>query len=382
VNETLDVVIVGAGLSGATAAVVLGRQGRRVAIVDPQPECKPVFKAEKIEADHADLLRRLSVFDGILPYVMRVQAVDEGHWGRTLRTVHPEQYGTPYQDIVNAVRRQTPPTVQTHVARVDAVETTGDLQSVRLSNDTQLVTRLVVLATGTGGQLHKVLGIDRRLVREAHSLCSGFDVERIDAAPFEFDSLTYWPESPVHRIDYATFFPISRGTRVNLFSYRDPTDPWVHALAADPAKTLHEAMPGLRRLTGPWRAASKVETRVMDLYQVSAPTRDGIVLVGDAFQSVCPATGTGLSKLLTDVERLCLVHLPAWLSSPGMAADKIAAFYADPEKMASDRYSLDTAEYRRQFGTNRSLRWWIYRTKGFAKMALNGLRESRRTHDS
>jgi hypothetical protein len=50
-------------------------------------------------------------------------------------------------------------------------------------------------------------------------------------------------------------------------------------------------------------------------------------------------TGTGTDKVFTDVERLCNVHIPAWLATDGMDEDKIAAFYDDPVKTACDAWS-------------------------------------------
>ena len=35
------------------------------------------------------------------------------------------------------------------------------------------------------------------------------------------------------------------------------------------------------------------------------------------------------AAIFTDVERLCNVHIPQWLASPGMAQAKIAAFYVE-----------------------------------------------------
>ena len=43
----------------------------------------------------------------------------------------------------------------------------------------------------------------------------------------------------------------------------------------------------------------------------------GVVLIGDAFATSCPAAGTGARKVLTDVERLCNVYVPKWLATPG-----------------------------------------------------------------
>jgi 2-polyprenyl-6-methoxyphenol hydroxylase-like FAD-dependent oxidoreductase len=60
-----DVLIVGAGLAGAAAAAVLGRLGLRVALVDPRLVSPPVFKAEKIEPDQADLLRCLGLMEQV-----------------------------------------------------------------------------------------------------------------------------------------------------------------------------------------------------------------------------------------------------------------------------------------------------------------------------
>lgn len=381
-TDHLDVAIIGAGLGGAAAATVLGRGGMRIAIIDPSPQCKPVFKAEKIEPDQVDLLRRLSLFEAVLPHVTPIRSVTEAHYGWRLRTHALEQYGVRYEDLVNAVRRQIPPSTEQHLARLVGFEPSSDLQTLILSSGARLPARLVVVATGTAGgrRLRQLLGVDHQMVRAPHSLCSGFDVEPQDRKAFAFESLTYWSDRVSEAIDYVTFFPVPDGFRVNLFSYRDPTDPWVHALAQDPVATLHRAIPRLRRVTGRWRLVGKVETRVIDLYVAQPPARPGLVLVGDAFQSVCPATGTGLTKVLTDVERLCHAYVPGWLRTSGMGTEKTSRFYADSEKVASDQRSLAWAEHRRHSGTDRSLGGWLHRHKSYALVALDGWRwAARRT---
>ena len=67
------------------------------------------------------------------------------------------------------------------------------------------------------------------------------------------------------------------------------------------------------------------------------------MLVGDAFATTCPVAGTGTDKVFTDVGRLCNVHIPAWLATDGMDADKIAPFYDDPVKKACDAWSMAKA---------------------------------------
>ncbi len=95
-------------------------------------------------------------------------------------------------------------------------------------------------------------------------------------------------------------------------------------------------MPGLRKLTGDFEVTDFVKIRPVDLYVTTGHRQAGIVLVGDAFATSCPAAGTGCNKVFTDVERLCNVHIPRWLATRGMGEDKIAAFYDDAVKTACD----------------------------------------------
>jgi 2-polyprenyl-6-methoxyphenol hydroxylase-like FAD-dependent oxidoreductase len=373
-SEASDVTIVGAGLAGAAAAAVLARAGHRIALVDPDPVCPPAFKAEKLEPDQAELLERLGLLQGILPHTAPIHAIRLGYRGHALATQAIEQHGILYQDLVNAVRRQVPTSVATRKARAVELVTGAELQTVILDSGERITSRLLVVACGTGGRLHRALGIEKRILREAHSLCSGFDIASEDGKPFPFAAVTYYAERLATRIDYATLFAAPGRMRLNLFSYREPRDPWVRALSDAPHAELERALPGLTRVIGSWCVTSRVEHRVIDLYVAEKPARDGVVLIGDAFQSVCPATGTGLSKVLTDVWRLCEAHVPAWLTTPGMGVDKIAAYYGDPAKTSMDRGSLEAAEYRRRFGTDDSLRWRVHRARCFGSMALAGLR--------
>ena len=99
------------------------------------------------------------------------------------------------------------------------------------------------------------------------------------------------------------------------------------------------ALPRLRRVTGDFEITGDIKIRPADLYVSSGHRQPGVVLVGDAFETTCPVTGTGTDKVFTDVERLCNVHIPAWLATDGMDEDKIAAFYDDPVKTACDAWS-------------------------------------------
>ena len=138
---------------------------------------------------------------------------------------------------------------------------------------------------------------------------------------------------------YITLFPIGGTMRANMFAYRDLHDPWLKQFRDAPRETLCAMWPGLRELMGDFTVPSFVQIRPVDLYVTKGYRQSGVVLVGDAFSSSCPAAGTGARKVLVDVERLCNVHIPRWLATPGMGEAKIAAFYDDPVKLACDALS-------------------------------------------
>ena len=112
---------------------------------------------------------------------------------------------------------------------------------------------------------------------------------------------------------YLTLFPVSpagSALRANLFVYRDMHDPWLRELREAPEAALFALMPGLRKLTGNFEVTGQVKIRPVDLYVTQGHQQAGVVLVGDAFATSCPAAGTGCNKVFTDVERLCNVHIP------------------------------------------------------------------------
>src|SRR5262249_30085536 len=92
----------------------------------------------------------------------------------------------------------------------------------------------------------------------------------------------------------------------------------------------------------------------------------------------CPAAGTGARKALNDAERLCNIHIPHWLATPGMDADKIAAFYDDPVKRACDETSLAKAFELRSFTVDPALNWAARRWVKFGgQLARGSLRQAR-----
>jgi 2-polyprenyl-6-methoxyphenol hydroxylase-like FAD-dependent oxidoreductase len=352
-----DVAIVGSGLSGSVAAAMLGRAGIDAVAIDPQEVYPPDFRCEKLDGPQ---MRTLEL-TGLAEAVRRVTTPDRDSWlarfGHLVERRAGDQHGIFYDTLVNTVRAEIDRPASLMHGKVADIATGPERQTVTLADGEQISARLLILANGLNVGLRQKLGMTRSVISPGHSISIGFDIRPIDRAHFDFSSLTYYFDRPARRMAYLTLFPIGAGMRANLFSYRDLHDPWFQQLRASPVETLFAAMPGLRNLTGDFAVDDGIKIRPVDLYVTKGHRRGGVVSVGDAFATSCPAAGTGARKALTDVERLCNVHIPQWLASPGMGADKITAFYDDPVKTACDANSLAKAYDLRAFCIDTGPAW-------------------------
>ena len=367
-----DIAIIGGGLAGSTAAAMLGRAGIRATLIDPHPVYPEDFRCEKFDASQVALFHETGLADTVLPVTTPIREIWIAGRGRVLDKRPADQYGFPYDSVVNAVRRAIPETVQFVKGKAAAITTGPQTQVVKLLDGEEISARLVVLANGLNPGLRHALGIRRKEISQCHSISIGFDVGPVGREAFDFSALTYYPKRGEDRIAYLSMFPIATGTRANFFVYRDMRDPWLTAMRDTPHATVTAALPGLEALVGPFAVTDFVKIRPVDLYAVEGHRQDGIVLVGDAFGTSCPAAGTGTNKVLTDVVRLCGVHIPEWLATDGMGAAKIGAFYDDPVKLACDSESLGKAMRLRALSTGASFAWRARRLARLAKQFGGG----------
>ena len=361
----VDVAIVGAGAAGSAAAAMLGRAGVSAAIIDPHSRYPFDFRCEKFDSSQVLLLRKAGLFDTIA----RASTCAGELWvalnGRVVDKRPNDQLDILYDTLVNALRAEIPESVRTIIGKVMAVSTGPDRQMLRLSSGEEIGARLIVMSNGLNFGLRHGLGIGRKILSANHSISVGFDMTPLKTRAFAFPALTYFPENTRERIAYLTLFPVGSQMRANLFAYRDFSDPWLLRLRDRPEETLFTAMPGLEKLTSRFEVPSLARIRPVDLYASEGYRQPGVVLVGDAFATSCPAAGTGLNKVLTDVERLCNVHIPRWLASEGMGEDKIQAFYEDPVKIDSDAQSQAKAFHLRSLSTEEGLSWRARRSAKF-----------------
>ncbi|VIO69471.1 hypothetical protein CI1B_26940 [Bradyrhizobium ivorense] len=365
-----DVAIVGAGLAGSLARAVLVRAGYRVVLIDKRTVPPDEFRVEKIGGRQLDLIRQLGFINDLeavgAPYNRVLNIRD----GKVVDISVGQAFGLSYASLVGMARGLLSDPTSFLIDQVTGISCSDDRQQLELASGKRVTSRLVILATGMASPLAYSLGIKRRMLAERHSVSFGFTIARPDNAPFEFDALTAYGERTADGVDYLSLFPIADGMRANLFMFRDPTDPIMRELRRDTKRTLLRLMPGLQRYLGDFDVVGQVQSWVMDLSVVEGHLQPGVVLIGDAFQTNCPAAGTGVSRLLVDVERLCTDHVPRWLETEGMGADKIAQFYSDQGKLAADRHSLDMARFRQALTLNNDARWSARRKLHFLRRMI------------
>ena len=271
-----------------------------------------------------------------------------------------------YRDLVGAVRQRFPLNVLSLTARAIDLALADDGQQVTLSTGEVIRARLVVLASGMSDTLCRKVGIANRVVSKHHSFNFGFMIEPTKEA-VGFDALTLYGRDPRDRTDYLNVFPTTHGLRGNLFTYRTHDDPWVRQFKKEPAVHLRELFPELDDYLGAFSITSRVENWLTDLTVAENYFRPGLVVVGDAFQTSCPAVGVGLTRAISDVEAL-LRHAPGWFASPKLDVGEVAEFYSDPAKLALDRTTL-SASLRRRSNILKHPR--LHRAKFVARFAMS-----------
>ncbi|MCJ2047293.1 FAD-dependent monooxygenase [Methylobacterium sp. J-078] len=363
-----DVVIIGAGLAGSVAASTLAQGGIDVVVIDAAAVVPPSLRAEKLGTPILALFDRLGLGETVRATATPISSVWIARFGRVMTRRTRREYAFAYKDLITALRAMLPKQVELRFGRVADIASGADIQRVTLSDGSVVEGRLLIVATGPGAAIHRRVGIDIVDAQRDHSICIGFYLKAPPAA-FPFESIVYYGERWNDRVSYISLFPIGSRMRANLFVYRDHDEPWIQSLRSDPAETLRRTLPNLERICGPIEIEGNLDIRPIDLRQTQGHERAGVVLIGDAYCTSCPVSGTGMHKALIDVERLCREYVPAWFATPGMDADKVSAFYADTVKIEFDRSSLAISNRLRGLAVGRGARWRVSRVVANARSA-------------
>ncbi len=367
-----DIAIIGAGLAGSTAAAMLGRDGYKVTLVDPSPTHRPEFRCEKLDESQIELLVRTGLSEAVLSQAACDDAVWVVRYERLVDCRPSKRSGIMYADLVNAIRRQIPDCVKQVEVKANHIHTRAGHTEMALSDGSTLRARLAILATGLNPGLRSSLGVECETLSRRHTLCLGFDIAPAPGYKFAFPALTYFPDGPGHRCAYLTLFPVPHGMRANLFTYWEPDDPRLQQWRHEPGAALDALMPGLKTFAGDYVITGRVAVRPIDLVRMSQPARDGLVMVGDAYSTSCPAAGTGANKVLTDINLLASTYIPRWLEKDQILAEDVDAFYRDPVKVACENYCYSKALRLRETATSTSLKHSCWRVARFAAQATIG----------
>ncbi len=162
-----EIAIVGGGLSGTLAAILLGRQGYRVTLIDRYPVFPREFRVEKIAGDQIETLRRIGLLDSLSAAAAPFDEIVNIRGGSVLDHTHALHYGIFYDDLVGTMRAELPESVRFIAGRVGALEAGPDRQRISIVGQQDVTARLLVLATGMG-DIVLVSGENKTIGTSAH----------------------------------------------------------------------------------------------------------------------------------------------------------------------------------------------------------------------
>ena len=343
-----DIAIIGAGFSGLSLCHALAGKTTdrdyRICLIDKRDTCPDLFRAEKIEADQAAIMRDIGTLELRAPRRDLIGEVRFFKDGKLDTHDGDETYGISYSETVNSLADNLPAGTERIRDTVVGIDNSDSLQTVHLKDGGELKAKLVVLATGGNNKLIESLGLRRRLEKKLVSLSVGFDIEREDGSDFDFNGFNYYLSKSPLKVNYITIFPIGERMRVNPFTQLGLKDKLTEELRNNTLHALNMTFPELFKHIGDIKITSRVQIMPTQYYRMKHHVMPGLVVIGDEYQGVNPATGSGLSKVLTDVKTLS-GYIPRWLDSGDVSKKNIAGYYRDPDKTRVDTGSLSSWIY-------------------------------------
>jgi menaquinone-9 beta-reductase len=312
-----DAVIVGASLAGCAAAILLGRAGARVAVVEknPDPQAYKRVCSHYMQSSSAPTIERLGLMG---PIVEAGGLRSRGRiWTRFGWIESPARPTVPAG--VNIRRSKLDPLIRATAGETPGVELRlghaaqelvreGDrILGVRAKDphgdELELRAKLVVGADGRGSRVAKLAGVKQKVVPHGRFAYGGY---------FEGPAPAGAPDASLWLLDphMAAAFPTDDGL---TFYAVMPTKDRLEEFRADPERALVEMLaavpdaPPIRdsRLIGEM-------TGKIDMTNVSsAVAAPGLALVGDAALAIDPLWGVGCGWAFQSAEWLADAVAPA-----------------------------------------------------------------------
>ena len=338
-----DVAIVGASLAGSASAILLGRAGARVALLEQRPDADAYKKvcSHFIQSSAVATLERLELLE---PMIRAGAVRSRAHIHTPAGWVQPTD--GPLAHGLNLRREVLDPLIRATAARTPGVElmlghtvtgllrqrARGPVEGVtareRSGRELSLRASLVVGADGRGSRVAKLAGVrERRHRNERFAYGAYFE----GPLPSSGTDALFWLLDP----DMVAAFPTDAGL---TFYAAMPTKRRLAQFRADPARALIELVSGAPDAPpiGASRMVSQPQGR-LDMTNVAhTPAAPGLALTGDAALAADPLWGIGCGWALQSAE---------WL------ADSVAMAFA-PSASASEERSRLLAQglkrYRRR----------------------------------
>jgi 2-polyprenyl-6-methoxyphenol hydroxylase-like FAD-dependent oxidoreductase len=334
-----DVLICGAGAGGLTLAHFLGRQGRRVLLVDKQSRPRPAHKGELIQPRSVQILESAGLAGPLAQHGARAVRSLRCRTPRDGELINldfglldrPYNYGlvNSYKDFREVVAgqlggnvRYLPGTTVSELLRDSRDRVIGArLRTLgQPAHAAEVTAALTVACDGRVSRLRDAAGITVPMRRYRHQLV-GFDLENV---PELGDSVSLYLtgnglrllfQMPGHRARLYVQIPAGQFRQAG----RARLDEWASRLLCE--------VPALEKVAGPLRDGLG-SVQVLSAWRYRSPQWQvpGLVLLGDSAHGVHPMVGQGMNAAIID----------AWsLAEQLSAADTLSARAVDA---AAGRY--------------------------------------------
>ncbi|MBW8364121.1 MAG: UbiH/UbiF family hydroxylase [Rhizobium sp.] len=308
-GDRYQVVIVGAGLVGTAAALALGRQGVRVALVERQPPQVPTdiwdTRIYAISPAPQRFLERIGAWqrldaDRIQP-VYRMDVTGDAHG--TIRLDAYESGVSHLATILESGRLQhalwqaieADGNVALHCpAAIESLVGNSAVTHLALADGTMLEADLVVGADGAASRIREWAGLTSTLTPYGQSgVVANFECER----PHRGTAFQWFFDS-----DILAWLPLGGNRMSMVWSTRT-----AHAdelLALDGAALADKVRAAGHDRLGDLRLLTPAAAFPLRLIRVDAIVAPGVALIGDAAHGVHPLAGQGVNLGFGDAEIL------------------------------------------------------------------------------
>ena len=329
--ERYQVVIVGAGLVGTAAAVALGRQGLRVALVERQPPHVPdetwdtriyaispasqrflerIGAWQRMDAARIQPVFRMDVA-GDTTGALRLDAYESGvsHLATILES------GRLQHALWQAIEADG--NVALHCpATIESLDTDGASTQLTLADGTTLEAELVVGADGAASRIREWAGLASTLTPYGQSgVVANFECERPHRGTalqwfFDSDILAWLPLSghtTPHGLEpVVDRSPPTGGNRLSMV-WSTETAHADELVALDAAALTARVQAAGHDRVGDLRLLTPAAAFPLRLIRVEAAVAPGVALIGDAAHGVHPLAGQGVNLGFGDAEDLAAI---------------------------------------------------------------------------